>query len=178
MQHPQILRQLHTSHLGKEKTNLLERDTVYWLNIKKYTDRFLQTCNVCQEYQPSHTPVPLQQHDIPSKPWSVLGTDLSEFGGHLWLIIADYNTEYPIIICFHTANIAALVIYIISEKTLYLLRKGSRSRWLWELPPIPSERYERRPCLCVFVVRFDRRIFYYLSKTDSWGRSLKVTAPS
>ena len=43
------------------------------------------------------------------------------------------------------------------ERPLSLLRKGSRSTWLWESPRVPSERYEPRPCLCVFVARFDRR---------------------
>ena len=33
----------------------------------------------------------------PSKSWGVLGTDLFEFEGHQWLIIADYYTKYPII---------------------------------------------------------------------------------
>ena len=37
-----------------------------------------------------------------------------------------------------------------------------------------SERYERVMCVCS---TFRRRIFYYSSKTDSWGRSLNVTAP-
>ena len=70
---------------------------MYWLNINKDIDRLVQTCKVCQEHHPSQTPEPLQQHDIPSKPWSVLGTDLFEFEGHQWLIIADYYTKYPII---------------------------------------------------------------------------------
>ena len=46
------------------------------------------------------------------------------------------------------------------RRPLSLLRKGSRSRRLWESPPIPTERYEARPCLCVFVARFDRLIFF------------------
>ena len=50
-----------------------------------------------------------------------------------------------------------------------MLRKGSRSRRLWELPPISSERYERRPCLCVFVARFDRRIFLLFVKNGFVG---------
>ena len=45
-----------------------------------------------------------------------------------------------------------------------MLRKGSRSAWLWESPRVPSERYEFRPCLCVFVARFDRRIFLLFVK--------------
>ena len=50
---------------------------------------------------------------------------------------------------------------------LSLLRKGSAFRRVWTSPPVPTERYDFRPCLCVFVARFDRRIFYYSSKTDS-----------
>ena len=58
-----------------------------------------------------------------------------------------------------------------------MLRKGSASTGLCESPRVPSERYEPRPCLCVFVACFDRRIFYYSSKTDSWwGCVAKVTA--
>ena len=47
---------------------------------------------------------------------------------------------------------------------LSLLRKGSASRRVWTSPPVPTERYELRPCLCVFVARFDRRIFLLFVK--------------
>ena len=58
-----------------------------------------------------------------------------------------------------------------------MLRKGSASTSLRESLCVPSERYEPQPCLCVFVACFDRRIFYYSSKTDSWwGCVAKVTA--
>ena len=50
------------------------------------------------------------------------------------------------------------------KKPLSLLRKGSTSRRLWESPPVPTERYELRPCLCVFVARFDHRIFLLFVK--------------
>ena len=63
------------------------------------------------------------------------------------------------------------------KRPLSLLRKGSAFRRVWTSPPVPIERYDFRPCLCVFVARFDRRIFYYSSKTDSWwGCVAKVTA--
>ena len=46
------------------------------------------------------------------------------------------------------------------KRPISLLRKGSASTRLWESPRVPSERYEPRPCLCVFVACFDRRIFF------------------
>ena len=61
------------------------------------------------------------------------------------------------------------IIYIIREEPLSLLRKGSRSTRLWESPPIPIERYEHRPCLCVFVARFDRRIVLLFIKNGFVG---------
>ena len=41
-----------------------------------------------------------------------------------------------------------------------MLRKGSSSRSLWESPPVPSERYERRSCLCRFRCTCRSRIFF------------------
>ena len=40
------------------------------------------------------------------------------------------------------------VFFRVGGGTLCLLRVGSRSRRLWESPPIPTERYERRLCFC------------------------------
>ena len=60
-----------------------------------------------------------------------------------------------------------------------MLRKGSRSRRLWESPPIPTERYG--PCLFVFDARFDRRIFLLLFLKNGFVvgvRTLNVTAAS
>ena len=52
----------------------------------------------------------------------------------------------------------------------------SRSMMLWESPHMPLVRYERRPCLC--RVRCTcLSLFNIRQKTDSWWRSLKVTAP-
>ena len=110
MQQPEILRQLHTAHIGTKKTTLLARDTVYWLNFNKDIDRFVQTCNVCQEHQPPHTPEPLHQHDIPSKPWSLLGMDLFEFEGHRWLL-----NQVPIIIQLPNPSPSSVVVNVTKQ---------------------------------------------------------------
>ena len=39
-------------------------------------------------------------------------------------------------------------IHLYYTRPLPLDQVGSRSRRLWESPPTPTERYERRPCLC------------------------------
>ena len=94
---PEILQKLHTSHLGQQKTKLLARGCVFWNNINKDIDRLVQSCTRCQENQPAQTPEPLQPHDIPTKPWSTVATDLFEFKGKQWLIVVDYYSKYPVV---------------------------------------------------------------------------------
>ena len=48
-----------------------------------------KSCKTCQEYQPQQLHQPRQQTEMPSRPWSVLGTDLFHVEGDQYLIIAD-----------------------------------------------------------------------------------------
>ena len=59
-----------------------------------------------------------------------------------------------------------------------MLRVGPRSRRLWESPPIPTERYERRPCFCRIRCTCRSSDFLLFAKNGFvvGVRSLKVTA--
>ncbi|CAE1232164.1 unnamed protein product [Acanthosepion pharaonis] len=92
-----ILKQLHTAHLGQEKTKFLAKDTVYWVNINRDIEQFTKSCSICQQHKPSQMQEPLMQHDIPTKPWDIVGTDLFDLHGSQWLIIANYYSKYPVV---------------------------------------------------------------------------------
>ena len=96
-QQQDLLKQLHTAHLGKEKTQLLAKETVYWCHMNKDIERTVESCTVCLEHQRSQQPEPLMQHEIPQRPWSVVGTDLFEHNGKPFLLIADYYSKYPVV---------------------------------------------------------------------------------
>ena len=92
-----VLQQLHTGHLGQEKTKLRAKDSVFWVNINRDIDKLVKFCDTCQECQPSQIAEPLLQHEIPTRPWSKLGTDLFMFNDNQWLIIADYYSKFQIV---------------------------------------------------------------------------------
>ena len=92
-----ILQKLHTSHLGREKTRLLARDSVFWPGITKDIQKHIGSCEQCQKYQPSQTPEPLLQHETPSRPWCTLATDIFQIDQRQYIIIADYFSKYPVI---------------------------------------------------------------------------------
>ena len=73
-----ILAQLHQSHQGIEKTQLLTREGVYWPNINKDIEHMTRTCTLCRELANCNRKESLIPHDTPVAPWKRLGTDLFE----------------------------------------------------------------------------------------------------
>ncbi|CAM1293241.1 Uncharacterised protein g678 [Pycnogonum litorale] len=92
-----IIEQLHYGHLGVEKTRWRARDTVYWININQDIEKAIKSCVTCQEYARSQCKEPLLPHEIPTRPWEVVGMDLFQLLNAEWLIIADYFSKYIIV---------------------------------------------------------------------------------
>ena len=92
-----ILNQLHQAHMGIEKTRRLARESVYWPGINKDIEQTTKNCEACQELQPSQQKEPLQPHEIPSTPWTKLGSDLFAVDRDDFLIITDYYSKYPVV---------------------------------------------------------------------------------
>ena len=47
----QVLDQLHTNHMGIEKTKLLAYRSVYWSSINVDIEKYIKNCATCLEYQ-------------------------------------------------------------------------------------------------------------------------------
>jgi hypothetical protein len=92
-----ILDQLHLAHQGIEKTKLRARDAVYWQNIDKDITHMINTCPIRQEHKPSQQKETLLPHEVPRKPWDVVGADLFQLNGSEYLIIADYYSKFFIV---------------------------------------------------------------------------------
>ena len=93
----EILNQLHTSHQGIKKTQLLARESVYWENINKDIEMMTKNCNTCQKYQPNQNQEPTLHHSIPPLPWWKIGSDIFHCNNKDYLIIVDYFSKFPIV---------------------------------------------------------------------------------
>ena len=92
-----ILDRLHYGHLGIEKTRLRAKDSVYWININRDIETMVKSCHICEEHQPAQQHETLLPHEVPSRPWEVVGTDMFFFNDADWLIITDYYSKFPIV---------------------------------------------------------------------------------
>ena len=84
--------------MGVEKTKLLARDTVFLVEHQQRHKTFIKKIKMPNTYhQKSQVCDPLMPHEVPSRPWSVLGIDLFDFEHSQWLMTADYYGKYPFI---------------------------------------------------------------------------------
>ena len=93
----QVLTQLHTSHMGIEKTKLLAHDSVFWSNINANIKAYIKHCATCLEFQQTQPKEKITHHDIPLRPWEVVSEDVFHFKNKHYLCIVDYNSIFPVV---------------------------------------------------------------------------------
>ena len=54
----------------------------------------IQNCAVCSNYQKSNTKEPFLCHEPSRRLWEKVGADLCEFGGHTYLVLVDYYSNF------------------------------------------------------------------------------------
>ena len=109
----QVLDQLHTSHMGIEETKLLRCESIYWVNINTDIEKHIKNCNTCLEFQQTQPKAEIMHHEIPHRPWEVLGADVFHFNNKNYLCIVDYHSKCPVV--KRTDNLIATAKVIFAE---------------------------------------------------------------
>ena len=91
----QVLDQLYTNHMGIEKTKLLACESIYWVDISTDIEKHIKNCNTCLEFQQTQPMEKITHHEIPLRPWEVLGADVFHFNNKNYLCIVDYHSKFP-----------------------------------------------------------------------------------
>ena len=84
-----VLNCLHKSHKSVSSTLRLARDHVFWINMDKDIEEYVNKCQVCQATQKNNIQHKIKLHEVPKRPWSIVGTDLFEFKNENYILIAD-----------------------------------------------------------------------------------------
>ena len=92
-----VLQRVHAGHQGIEKCKLRAKSCVYWNGINNDLEEVVKRCETCQEHQRSNAKETLIPHELPTRAWQILGTDLFHFDNKEYLIVADYYSKFPFI---------------------------------------------------------------------------------
>lgn len=91
---------LHRGHQGIEKTRQLARDTVYWPGINNDILKLCETWYACDVHHENNRKL-LETHNVLSKPWQAIASDLFDVQGKQYLLIVD---RYPLVNQLPTAT--------------------------------------------------------------------------
>ena len=83
--------------MGIEKTKLLMHILVYWVNINSDIENHVKNCNMCLEFHQMQPKEKIIHHEIPLRPWEVLGVDIFQLNNKNYLCIVDYPSKFPVI---------------------------------------------------------------------------------
>ena len=90
----EMMEKIHSSHLGIEGCLRRAREVFYWPRLNVELKDFILKCDICNLYKPAQPREPLMPHEIPSRPWQKVGTDLFLFDQRQYLITVDYYSSF------------------------------------------------------------------------------------
>ena len=90
----EILERIHTGHQGITKCRERANLSVWWPGISKEIKAKVESCQFCQENQPSQRKEPLMTTDLPDRSWQKVSTDLIELAGQKYLVAMDYYLRF------------------------------------------------------------------------------------
>uniref|UniRef100_A0A672HNR1 Gypsy retrotransposon integrase-like protein 1 n=1 Tax=Salarias fasciatus TaxID=181472 RepID=A0A672HNR1_SALFA len=85
---------LHSSHLGVEGCLRRARECVYWLGMNDQIKKYIAKCDICRSMDMKQQKETLISHEVPSRPWAKVGTDLFVFDNKDYLITVDYFSNF------------------------------------------------------------------------------------
>ncbi|KAI5755188.1 hypothetical protein M8J77_014828 [Diaphorina citri] len=89
-----MLNLFHESHLGMSKIKAKARECGYWPNMNENIEDFIRKCDICQKYSNENPKMPLISHEVPTRAWEKLGTDVMEYNGINYLVVYDYFSKW------------------------------------------------------------------------------------
>ena len=75
----------------------MQIESVYWPSINVDIEKYIKGCATCLEFQQTQPKEKIIHHDIPLRPWEVLGTDIFHFNNQNYLCIVDYHSKFPMV---------------------------------------------------------------------------------
>ena len=107
---PEMLKRIHESHLGIEKSKRRARDILYWPNMNAQITDVIAKCSSCLKHRKNNTKEPLIQHEVPDRPWQKIACDLFTLGGKDYLLTVDYYSKWVEIGLLRDSTVSSEVI--------------------------------------------------------------------
>ena len=87
-------KRLHAGHLGINSCLRRARDVIFWPGMTQEIRQYIEGCTVCATFSDKQAPEPLSVHEVCSRPWEKVGTDIFTIHERNYLITVDYCSQF------------------------------------------------------------------------------------
>lgn len=98
----EMLKRLHASHQGIERTQQRARQTVFWPGVTVDIKHMIEGCDECQLRRPSLQREPIETEEHPTRIFEQVAADYFEVNGNHHLVLVDKFSGWPQI--YHQAR--------------------------------------------------------------------------
>ena len=93
--HADMKLKIHSSNLGIEACLRRARECIYWPGMSADMKHYISACEKCRELDSTtHTKETLMSHEVPSRPWEKIATDIFTLDGKDYLVTTDYYSNF------------------------------------------------------------------------------------
>ena len=89
----QTLNRIHEGHLGINKCGERAKISVWWPGLSTKIKQMVENCKICSKYR-QQQPEPLIPTPLPTRPWQLIGSNLSVLERSNYLLVVDYYSRY------------------------------------------------------------------------------------
>ena len=89
-----FLENLHEGHIGVDKSIQRAKTAIFWPGITNDIKDIASKCATCISHLPSQSKEKMMSHEIPTRPWQRVGTDMFEWNNKQYLVTVDYYSRY------------------------------------------------------------------------------------
>ena len=113
---PEILKELHATHVGITKMKQLARRYCTWKNIDKDIEKLVKSCQECSKVKHSPAKAPVHHWDIPISNWDRIHIDYAgPFQGFYFLLVIDAKSRWPEIKVLNKAPNSEITMKLLDE---------------------------------------------------------------
>lgn len=104
-----IRKQVHSNHLGIEKTVNRAKELYFWIGMAKEIKEEVQTCRVCEKFQRMNQKETLIQDELPMYPFHRVGMDMAYWRGENYLVLYDAYSNFLVVRKLASKGVAEVI---------------------------------------------------------------------